>query len=225
MWKNLKKRIKIIVIFAGFTIVYLSVGYFLHLIVFPEKVPDIANYFQPGDVFKSDFEGFTQTIIRQEKGKVYCKLELAPFAPGPPVHVHTDFDEFFENGNKVMSIIINNDTIVLQPHENRLIPKGTPHKPFNPTPDTVRLTMKKYAFPEEFAFYLNQLYGYVDESEDNLKPPKVLFQMAMFNQSFDSYLTKKAPPIAVQKFTNFMIVPLARLLGYKSYYPKYDIKQ
>ena len=49
--------------------------------------------------------------------------------------------------------------------------------------------------------------------------------MAMFIQYFDSYVTENAQPIAVQKFTNFMIVPLARLLGYKSYYPTYDIKR
>ena len=37
------------------------------------------------------------------------------------------------------------------------------------------------AFPEEIAVYLSQVYGYMDESEDNIKIP-------MFIQYFDAYL-------------------------------------
>lgn len=203
----------------------LGLGYFLHLVVFPEKIPDISSYFKPGDVFESEMEGFSQTVVRQEDGMVYCKLELAPHAPGPPMHIHTSFDELFENGDQQVSMVVDGEDKILQPGERILIKKGTPHKPHNPTDNTVHLEMNEFAFPEEFAFYLNQVYGYLDESESNMKPPKVLFQMAMFGQNFDSYLAEKAPPVAVQKFTNFMIVPLARLLGYRSYYPKYDIKR
>jgi len=85
------------------------------------------------------------------------------------------------------------------------------------------MTEAAVAFPEKFAVYLSQVYGYMDESEENMKPPKVIFQMAMFNQYFDSYL-EEGPPVSIQKFQNFLLVPLARLRGYKSYYQKYEIK-
>jgi len=80
------------------------------------------------------------------------------------------------------------------------------------------------AFPQEFAVYLTQVYGYFDESKENMNPPKVIFQMAMFQQHLDSYLGE-GPPLSIQKIQNFIIVPLARLLGFKSYYKKYEIKR
>ena len=50
------------------------------------------------------------------------------------------------------------------------------------------------------------------------------FQMAMFTQYFDSYLGE-GPPVMIQKSLYFLLVPLARGLGYKSYYKKYENKR
>ncbi len=36
---------------------YLPVGYFLHLIVFPETRPDLETYFEPGDIIDSEVGG------------------------------------------------------------------------------------------------------------------------------------------------------------------------
>ncbi|MFT5167915.1 MAG: hypothetical protein ACI8P3_003153 [Saprospiraceae bacterium] len=55
----------------------------------------------------------------------------------------------------------------------------TPHNPFNKSDSTVMLIMtESEAFSEDFAVYLSQVYGFMDESEDNMKPPKIIFQMA-----------------------------------------------
>jgi hypothetical protein len=48
--------------------------------------------------------------------------------------------------------------------------------------------------------------------------------MAMFLQAgFDSYAVD-GPHVFVQKATSFMLTPLARLCGYKSYYKEYDVQ-
>ena len=201
---------------------YLGLGYLFHLVIFPEEIPPISTYFDAGDEFKSDYEGFTQTVIKQEDGRVYCKLKLKRYAPGPPLHIHTGFEEYFENGSEPLQMIVEKDTITLKPFEKLLIPKGVAHKPFNSRSNEIDLTMKEFAFPEEFAFYLNQVYGYMDEDPANMKPPKVIFQMAMFNQYFDSYAVEHNVPIIVQKTIGYLIVPMARMMGYKSYYKKYD---
>lgn len=219
--KKIKKTLKVFLIGI---VAYLAIGHLLHRVIFPEKIPDISTYFQPGDVFKSEYEGLTQTVIKQENGLVWCKVELAPHADGPPLHIHTSFDENFESGDKAISLVVNQDTMILQPGESYHIPKGTPHKPFNHTHEHMHLSMDKFAFPEEFAFYLNQVYGYLDESPENMKPPKILLQMALFTQRFDSYLAYQAPPVFMQKTMYFIMAPIARLLGYRSYYEKYDIK-
>jgi len=217
--KTLKKYLKL---FLVFILAYLGIGYFLHSVIFPEYKPDISNYFKPGDEFYSKEEGLRQTVIKQENGKVYCRIEIEPQAQGPPVHIHTKFDEVFVGGNHPLNMIVGKEEKVLNPGEKIVIPKGTPHKPYNKSDSTVLLIMtENEAFPEDFAVYLSQVYGFMDESEDNMKPPKIIFQMAMFNQYFDSYLGE-GPPVIVQKALYFLLVPLARSLGYKSYYKKYE---
>lgn len=220
--KKLKKILKV----TSFSLLaYLGIGYLFHLVIFPEYKPDISNYFKPGDEFNSKKEGLRQTVIKQENGKVYCKIEIEPRADGPPVHIHTKFDEGFVGGDRPLNILVGKDEKILNPGEKLLVTKGTPHKPYNKSDSTVILTMtENAAFPEEFAVYLSQVYGYMDESEDNMRLSKIIFQMAMFTQYFDSYI-EEGPPVFLQKGLYFLVVPAARMMGFKSYYKKYEIKR
>jgi hypothetical protein len=53
--------------------------------------------------------------------------------------------------------------------------------------------------------------------------PAMLFMMAPIQQSgFDSYLAD-GPPVIVQKIFSFLLTPISRLMGYRSYYEEYDI--
>ena len=219
--KRFKKSLKVIL---ALFVIYLGLGYFLHLVIFPEFKPDVSNYFQPGDEFYSQEEGLRQTVIKQKNGRVYCRVEFDPGAEGPPMHIHTKFDEVFIGGDHVVNMNVDGEEKELHPGEELKILKGTPHKPYNNSDQKVILEMEKEenTFPEKFAVYLNQVYRYMDESPANMKPPKVIFQMAMFNQHFDSYLGE-GPPVGVQKAFNFLIVPLARLMGYKSYYKEHGM--
>ncbi|AFN74139.1 hypothetical protein MROS_0898 [Melioribacter roseus P3M-2] len=201
---------------------YLIVGYILHLAIFPEDKPEVSSYFKPGHVFESQAEGFRQTVARQENGLVYCYLEIKPYAPGPPKHIHTNFDETFEIENGELSIWIDGKIKKIKPGETVRIPKGTPHKPFNETSDTIRVK-GAFPFPEGFAFGLVQIYGLMDDDPDFGKFPHTMLMVAPLYQSdFDSYLAE-GPPVFIQKLTSFILTPIARLMGYKSYYKKYDI--
>ena len=204
--------------------VYLVVGNLLHRVVFPEKSPDVSSFFKPGQEFYSKAEGFRQTIVKQEKGFVHGHLEVEPFAAGPPKHIHDGFDEIFEIENGELTVWVNGEIKKLLPGQVLHIPKGTPHKPYNETADTIRVK-GSFAFPEKFAFFLPQVYGYMDSNPDFGKSPKTILQMALFQGAgFDSYLVD-GPPIAVQKATGFVLSPLARVLGFRSYYEKYDIRK
>jgi hypothetical protein len=50
--------------------------------------------------------------------------------------------------------------------------------------------------------------------------PAVMLQMSLFNQYFDSWLAQ-GPPIGIQKLSGFILRPLARISGYRSYYPEF----
>lgn len=203
---------------------YLAIGYLLHLVVFPEDKPPVTGYFKPGDVFYSRSEKFRQTVTSHENGVVNGYCEIEPFAPGPPKHFHGNFDEVFEIENGELSIWVNGEVKKLKPGEKLVIPRGTPHQPFNETGDTIR-TRGSFLFPEKFAYNLNQMYGCVDKNPSLFTSPKAIFQLSLFQQAgFDSYLVE-GPPVFVQKLTVFLVTPLARLMGYKSYYKEFEINK
>jgi mannose-6-phosphate isomerase-like protein (cupin superfamily) len=200
---------------------YLVMGNLLHHVVFPEQKPDVKTYFKPGQQFYSKTEGFRQKILGQSGGYVHGTLEIEPFAGGPPMHIHSDFDETFSITNGELSIWVNGELKKLKPGQEILIPKGTPHKPFNETADTIHLK-GSFAFPEKFAFGLTQVYAMMDENPDFKNSPSTPIQMAMMTTAgFDSYMSD-GPPMMVQKIMAFIVAPAARLFGFKSYYEKYD---
>lgn len=200
--------------------VYLGVGYFLHLVVFSEYKPDLTDYFKPGDMLPNEFGGYRQTVIKQENEFVYVQLDMNPFSQGPPLHIHNAFDEIFLALDKPVTFIVNDDVVVLPPGERITVPAGVPHKMFNDTDEPV--SMQILDLPVQFAVYLNQMYGYMNESPDNMKMPKALFQLSLNSQYFDSDM-KEGPPVFVQNTLFFLLRPLARLLGYSSYNEKYSV--
>src|SRR5919106_1561967 len=102
MFKKVLKKSSMYILIA--LVGYLAIGYFLHLVIFPEKKPEVSTYFKPGQQFYSKSEGFKQTVLKQENQHVFCSLEIEPFAGGPPKHIHTNFDEQFEVSNGELSV-------------------------------------------------------------------------------------------------------------------------
>ncbi len=201
---------------------YLLLGNLLHRVVFPEPKPDVSTHFRAGQEFYSQTEGFRQTVLKQENGFVHVHLTVDPFAGGPPKHIHDTFDETFAIENGELTVWVDGEIKKLRPGQVLHIPKGTPHQPYNETADTIRLK-GSFPFPENFAFYLPQVYGYMDSHPDFARSPKTVLQMSLFQSAgFDSYIAD-GPPMAVQKALGFVVSPLARLLGFKSYYPEYAI--
>ena len=66
----MKNAKKVILYLLSVILLYLMAGYLFHRVIFPEPDVDVSNYFQSGDVFYSQMEGFKQTVLKQEDGKV-----------------------------------------------------------------------------------------------------------------------------------------------------------
>lgn len=91
----------------------------------------------------------------------------------------------------------------------------------NETATTIR-TKRDAIFPEKFAYHLPQVYGLMDSDPSFGKSAATMFQMGLFStEGFDSYLAE-GPPVAVQKTMGFLLTPISRLLGYKSFYPEFE---
>jgi mannose-6-phosphate isomerase-like protein (cupin superfamily) len=133
---------------------YVLAGALLDSVVFPEKEPGPEYYPTSGYSFDSNTEGFTQTVVKREKGLFWVELELKPHAPGPLEHVYTSFAEKFVVAEGTLSVLFNGQKRILHAGEALLVPPGIPHKPFNETDARVLVKAPldpEYAMPECFS--------------------------------------------------------------------------
>jgi mannose-6-phosphate isomerase-like protein (cupin superfamily) len=191
----------------------------------PEPNAPESYYPGVGEVLQSRAEGFTQKIIKADGDGIWVELILAPHAPGPPAHVHTRFAETFVVVQGDLSLLVGDQVKVIHAGEEFTVPPGTPHRPFNPTGNEVVVRgplTAKYALPRDFVLFLSQMYGFMDESPAHTKPPSILLQMSIFAPRYDSWLAK--PPLVIQRVLYALVRPIARSLGYRSYYARYVLQ-
>ena len=190
--------------------------------VFPEGNPPAWAYPVEGQVFHSQDEGFSQRIVKIDDDLVWSELTLHPYAPGPPAHIHTTFAERFIVAEGEVSLLVGGQTMVLRAGDEFLVEPGVAHKPFNATgakaivlgPET-----PAYGLPRDFAVFLTQAYGFFDESPANGGPLRALPQMSRFSPRYDSWLG--GPPVPLQRGVYWVLGPIARVLGYRSYYERF----
>ena len=201
---------------------YLFAGAVLDQIIFLEPAPDDSYYPPVGYTFASEMEGFEQRILKREDGLFWLELTLRPNAPGPPEHIHTSFSERFIVAEGTLSLLADGEVRELGLSESFLVSPGTPHKPFNQTnkPVVVRGPLtKEYGIPEPFSVFLMQVYGFFDEDPANKQAPKAILQMSRFSPVYDSWLADL--PVPAQRLLFHAIGPTARLLGYRTHYPRF----
>jgi mannose-6-phosphate isomerase-like protein (cupin superfamily) len=200
---------------------YLVIGLIIHHWILPTKTPDYTDYFKIGQSFHSNLEGLTQTITKVENGQLTTEIAIQPKSNGPVTHVHENFDETFIVKSGTLSMQYGTEIKKVTAGQTIVIPKNTAHRPFNETDSTILVTSE---MPLDFAYCLSQIYPFWDENEANSKPPKILFQIAIFGNKFDSYPTVDAPPKPMLKILKFLLAPTARLMGYKNYNKNYAPK-
>jgi mannose-6-phosphate isomerase-like protein (cupin superfamily) len=208
--------------FAIIVALLIVVGPMLDRVVFPEREPGPEFVPKVGQVFHSKSEGFTQSIVKLQTGLIWSELTLDPHAPGPPPHVHTTFTERFRVRSGTVSILAGGKVVRVQAGEEFVVAPGVPHKPFNETGQMAVVLgplTADYALPERFGVFLSQAYGFFDAAPENSRPPRALLQMSRFSPAYDSWMG--GPPVALQRAACWVIGPIARLLGYRAYYPDY----
>ncbi len=110
-------------------------------------------------------------------------------------------------------MLINGQKRTLKAGESILIPKGTPHKPFNETDQIVILNDSsevRPTMPSHFAYGLSQLYPVMDQH--GTKSPKVLLKLASLGLKFDTWVA--GVPLLPQKVIRWIVGPTARLFGH-----------
>jgi hypothetical protein len=77
----------------------------------------------------------------------------------------------------------------------------------------------QYAIPRDFRLFLSQMCGFMDESPAHTKPPAIVLQMSTFAPRYDAWLAKL--PLVLQRVQYAILRPIARVLGYRSYYARF----
>ena len=186
--------------------------------------PQVPDYLFPksGQVIRSRSEGFASEVIKTQGDRVWIETRLAPYALGPPAHVHRRFAENFYVAKGVLSVRMGDVVRTVREGESFLVPPGTVHRPFNSTDEEVILRgplKEEYSLPRDFLLFLNQIYGYVDECPAHTRAPAILLQMSLFSPRYDAWLANQ--PIWLQRIQCMVLRPIARLLGYRSYYTRF----
>ena len=92
------------------------------------------SYFNP---VINDTATFIETSA--ETGGKYSLLEIELYkSDGPPVHYHNSFSEKFEVVEGTLFLQTGKKKITLKKGESTVVPKGMPHKFYNPTNDLVK---------------------------------------------------------------------------------------
>ena len=156
-----------------------------------------------GDVLRSELEGFTSTVLHTE-GDVAVELVMSPHAEGPPMHLHTTFDETFAVESGTASLALEGRVVTLTAGEHYTVPRGTPHAPHNETSEVVVLHTN---LPAAFAGGLANFYRSTDAIGD-LDSPRVLLALAAEGPAFDTW--SPGAPVGLQQAMRWVIGPFAR---------------
>ncbi len=204
-------------------LVYTVLAYLLIALVInvlPAGTPDFATVFRANTVYGNKAQGNEAVVLGYKDGNVTILSTVLAHAPGPPEHVHTNFDEVFSVATGQLSLLLNGEKKVLKAGESFTVPRGTYHKFFNETNQPVTGMSE---VPAGFAFALTQLYGVSRDNPVIFQSPRLLLQLSAWGSGFDSYL-KDGPPPFIVKTLKFMLLPVARLSGYQyanpAYYPQ-----
>lgn len=191
-----------------------------HRVIWPFPPPDPATFPRPGDRLVSRSEGFAQNILAIDaQGRVESELVLAPGAAGPPKHFHEGFTEVFEVREGTLVLELGDETRRLGPGERVSIPPGTPHRPHNPGTTPVVVAGSSH-MPLGFAACLPQIYAIVDGAAA-AKGRVMPLQLSVQDPICDTHLADMPRPIA--RALRVFVGPLARVLGYRNYYPELSL--
>lgn len=149
------------------------------------------------------------------------EVRAAPFASGPPEHVHEHQEEFFEIVSGTFTGLVDGEEIELTAGDTYTIPAGTPHRWWNAHDEELvgRVEVRPAL---EMAAFLETVYGLARDGKLTADGGGNLLQMAVIGQHYWDTNHLASPPAVVQKAAFAVLAPIGRLLGYRAYYPEYD---
>lgn len=177
------------------------------------------------DVIENPLMGERVTFLQrgEDTGGELLEIEVraAPFASGPPAHVHEHQEEFLEILAGTFTALVDGEEVVLTAGDTYTIPAGTPHRWWNAHDEELvgRVEVRPAL---EMAAFLETVYGLARDGKLTSDGRGNPLQMAVVGQHYWDTNHLASPPAVVQKIAFAVLAPIGRRLGYRAYYPAYS---
>lgn len=179
-----------------------------------------------GDTIENPLSG--ERITFQETGAetggryLAAEIRLAPHGVGPPRHVHPRIEERFRVVSGTLSALVGDREQRYGPGEEFTVPRGTPHRWWNDTPEEVVIAARvSPALPLDR--FLENVFAMVQMGYSNARGMPGPLRLSRVLPRFWDVLHLASPPFPVQNATMATLGVAARVLGFPSEYPhSYD---
>ena len=195
-------------------------GALLHALI-PEPMIPTHSHPVVGDVLVNEAAGerivFRRVPPPASDGPTVIDVHLEPQGAVPIAHVHPGTDEVFRVLKGVVRFVIDGKERIAKTGESVTVPAGRPHAVANPheSPAKVQVHMTPSG---DLNIALTQVHGFLNETGHQGGLSEFL-QMLRFADRYAVY--RGDLPVWFQRLGITMIAPVARVLGFRSFYETY----
>ncbi len=176
-----------------------------------------------GDVIESPVLG-ERVIFRKTAGDTHGELlelecSAAPAASGPVEHMHLRQEERITVVSGVMLARIAGREQRVEAGQHVIIPPGAPHTFRNGGSGELRLLVAFRPALQTERFF-ETMFGLARDGRTDAAGAPSFLQIAVMAQAYDIYVPR--PPVLIQRLLFAVLAPIAKLRGYRAWYPTYS---
>lgn len=150
----------------------------------------------------------------------YVDLEHERFLiDNPDEHVHPHQQEVIEVLEGEYAVALEGTEHRLTEGEEITVPKGSPHRHWNPTNRPIRVAHEHHP-ARDSADHVAAMYALAQAGKTNEKGIPTLLQFAVINRAYPGIAYTTAIPIAVQKALFAVLAPIGLVAGYDAAYSR-----
>lgn len=158
---------------------------------------------------------YLQTTKDTNGKLVQFELWVSPKGFMPVRHIHPRQSETVEVISGVFKVECDGQIRYLKPGERFIIDKGKPHQWWNESYSEEVHVIFSIEPANNFEVMQEQIFGIC-----NTKGELSFLQIMVMAKEYDMVIA--GPPVFVQKILRAVFSPVARILGYRKYYPEYS---
>ncbi len=136
-------------------------------------------------------------------------------------HVHPAIEEWFTVVRGRVGFRLDGRETIAELNQRLHVPAGTAHDWWNAGEEEAHIVVEIRP-GERFEEMVRNLFGLAQDGKTNLKGMPNPLQAAIFAREFEDVLYFTKPPLIVQRLLFGALAVIARALGYRGSYPKYD---